>query len=109
MTATGARRSSDYFDELRAKALQGQRLRELGDGDREWVWRSLLKGVRRAQAVALSGLRDEQIEPALARVRRWYQQRIDTYKQRKQAQPKVVRPVVAPPAKRGWFGRRRCS
>ena len=100
-----ARRSSTYFDALRAKALQGDRLRDLADAEREWVWRSLLKGVRRAEAVRLAGLRADQVDPAVAQIRRLYQQRIDHYK----AQPQVVRPIPAPAAPRprffGWLRR----
>jgi uncharacterized damage-inducible protein DinB len=112
-TKTKARRSPAVLDQLRAQALKGDRLDHLSDADREWIWRSLLKGVRFAEAVRLSGLSPEQVERALRRIRKLYQKRLDDYKASVVAeaqQPKVVRPVApAQPVKqRGWlFGKRR--
>jgi hypothetical protein len=113
-TKTTARRSPAVLDQLRARALKGDRLDQLSDADREWIWRSLLKGVRKAEAVHLSGLSPEQIERAMHRIRKSYQKRMNDYKVAKAAeaqQPKVVRPVVPvqPVKRRGlWlFGKRR--
>jgi len=113
-TKTKARRSPAVLDQLRAQALKGDHLDQLSDADREWIWRSLLKGVRKAEAVRLSGLSPEQVERALRRIRKLYQKRLDAYKAKVAAeaqQPKVVRPVapVQPVKRRGlWpFGKRR--
>jgi len=113
-TKPKARRSPAVLDQLRARALKGDRLDQLSDADREWIWRSLLKGVRKAEAVRLSGLSPQQVERALRLIRKRYQKRMDDYKATKAAepqQPKVVRPVApAQPAKRRglWlFGKRR--
>jgi hypothetical protein len=103
-TLRGVRkRSPTAMDHLRAKALKGDPLAQLTDREREWVWRSLLKGVRRAETQALADLDDAQLQKALARVKRWYQARIDQYKA-----VHVVRPVVpvAPRRRRWWpFGK----
>jgi hypothetical protein len=55
--------------------LRGDLLAELTDAEREWVWRSLLKGVRVDQALALSGMESDEVEPALAHIRRRYTER----------------------------------
>ena len=107
MTTRTARQAPSVIDGRRAAMLQGDALRSLGDGDREWIMRSLLKGVRRHQAVHLSGLDDAQVERALVRVKRWYDQRLDAYQrqqERERQHPKVVR-AVAPAAapRRGWW------
>lgn len=106
-------RPSAIFDRYRAEALRGVYHRDLADKDREWIWRSLLKGVRRKEAVKLARLKPEQVPAALKRVHGWYQARIAAYKreQARQAKlPQVVRPVVpvAASARRGWwpFGKR---
>ena len=88
-TAKKARTPPEVMDALRVRALRGDRLSDLSDGQREWVWRSLLKGVRRAETMALGHLSDEHYERGVVRVRRWYAQRIAAYK----LQPHVVRPV----------------
>ena len=103
-----AHRSSAAIDGLRAAMLRGKPLRDLADPDREWVMRSLLKGVRRKQAVQLAGLDAVQVDRALVRVKQWYDDRIDTYKRQQASErqhPKVVR-AVAPAAapRRGFFG-----
>jgi hypothetical protein len=99
------RMTSATLDQWRARALRGDRLGDLSDTQREWVWRSILKGVRRAEAVRLARLTADQEVQAVARVRRWYAQRLAEFK----AQPRIVRPVVAPPSRRGWwpFGKRK--
>lgn len=99
-------------DALRARALRGDRLDELTDSRREWVWRSLLKGTRLEVARELAGLDDTQTTAAVARVRRGYQQRLAEYKR----QPRICTPVTratpvtpTPPApsstppRRGWW------
>ena len=98
------RRSAQEVDRLRARALCGDGLAELSDAEREWVWRSLLKGVRMEQALALAQMASDEVEPALERVRRWYAQRLDAY-----TVPLRVRtPVPARPRsgarapRRGW-------
>jgi hypothetical protein len=77
-----ARRSSLEVDTLRARALLGDPLVELSDADREWIWRSLLKGIRLGEACALAGLSVGQLDPILASVRHAYHRRIRDYKQR---------------------------
>jgi hypothetical protein len=98
------RMSSATLDQWRARALRGDRLGDLSDTQREWVWRSILKGVRRAEAVRLAQLTADQEVQAVARVRCWYAQRLAEFK----AQPRIVRPVVVSPHRRGWwpFGKR---
>src|SRR5690242_15981805 len=54
--ARSPRRTPAEVDALRARALLGDPLGELGDGEREWVWRSLLKGARLGEACALAEL-----------------------------------------------------
>lgn len=98
-------RPSFLFDQYRAEALQGIRHQDLSDADREWIWRSLLKGVRRKKAVLLSGLPPDQVEHALEWVKRWYRQRAVIYKRQQAAKvkPKVVKPVASPPVRqRRW-------
>ena len=88
----------EVMDALRVRALRGDRLSNLSDRQREWVWRSLLKGVRRVETVALGNLSDEQYERGVVRVRRWYAQRIAVYK----LQPHVVRPVKPLAKSKRW-------
>ena len=101
-------RSSAAIDGLRAAMLRGKPLRDLADPDREWVMRSLLKGVRRKQAVQLAGLDPAQVERALVWVKQLYDDRITIYKRQQEydrQHPKVVRPVApaAAPRRRGIF------
>jgi hypothetical protein len=77
-----ARRSSLEVDTLRARALLGDPLVELSDADREWIWRSLLKGIRLGEACALAGLTVDQLDPVLASVRHAYHRHIHDYKLR---------------------------
>jgi hypothetical protein len=77
-----ARRSSLEVDALRSRALLGDPLVELTDADREWIWRSLLKGIRLGEACALAGLTVDQLEPVLVSVRHAYHRRIRDYKLR---------------------------
>jgi hypothetical protein len=85
----------EIMDALRVQTLRGDKLGALSDAQREWVWRSLLKGVRRAETMALGDLSEAQYIKGMARVQRWYAERIAAYKA---SQPKpdpvvVVRPV----------------
>lgn len=84
--------TSEDTDRLRARALRGDRLDELRDSRREWIWRSLLKGTRLEVARTLAGLTEEQTIAAVARVRHWYQQRLAEYKR----QPRIRKPVTRP-------------
>ena len=107
-TKSKTKRTPHEMDRLRARALGGDRLTQLADADREWIWRSLLKGVRWQEALAVAGLNEAQGQQRLETVRRWYAQRLATYKrQRAQAPqpPKVVRPIAADktPQRRGWW------
>jgi predicted ATPase len=102
------RATSAKLDQLRARALRGDALRELTDSRREWVWRSLLKGTRIQEAVALVGMTSDDLASALERVRRKYQRRIDLYKQAQAQQPRVRMPVEKPATRslrkrRGWW------
>lgn len=87
--------TSAEADTLPTRALRGDRLDGLTDCRRGWVWRSLLKGTRLEVARELAGLTEEQATAAVARVRRWYQQRLAEYKR----QPRIRKPVTqrAPP------------
>jgi hypothetical protein len=104
------RTSPETMDALRVRALRGNKLSELTDGQREWVWRSLLKGVRKAETMALGHFSEEQYSHGVERVRKWYDTRIAQYKASK---PKVqvvrpVKPLVKPKRKGIWFwGRNR--
>ena len=62
------RQRSWEVDVQRARALRGDALEELTDGQREWVWRSLLRGMRLAQATKLAQLSPEETPQALQQV-----------------------------------------
>jgi hypothetical protein len=96
-----AQRSSAAIDALRVKMLRGDPRRQESDATREWVMRSLLKGVRKAEVLALAEMADEQYERALVKVGRWYRERCQAYK----ALPRVVRPLAVPvrPARPAWW------
>ncbi|MGZ3602401.1 MAG: hypothetical protein ACXWQR_11555 [Ktedonobacterales bacterium] len=50
------------------------------DATREWVLRSLLIGKHLEEWAALAGISEaHELEHALQRVRRWYQQRLESY------------------------------
>lgn len=108
MPQTKKRRPPALMDQYRAAALRGDRLADLPDSDREWIWHSLLKGVRLAEAVTIADLRSDQIEPALTRIKRWYDHRLLIYKRQQAAKatPKVVKPIAptkTPRQRRGWW------
>jgi hypothetical protein len=73
------RRTSAEADELRARALCGDMLANESDATREWIWRSLLKGIRLGEACRLAGIPLDQLDPILAEIRRLYQQRCQAY------------------------------
>ena len=54
------------------RALRGDALEELTDSQREWVWRSLLRGVRLNQATKLAQLSAEETPQALQQVANRY-------------------------------------
>jgi hypothetical protein len=64
-------------DVQRARALRGDALEELTDSQREWVWRSLLRGVRLAQATKLAQLALEETPQALQKVATRYSALMD--------------------------------
>jgi hypothetical protein len=67
-SARPRRRASWEVDVQRARTLRGDVLDELTDSQREWVWRSLLHGVRLAQATKLAQLSPEETPQALQQV-----------------------------------------
>lgn len=74
-----SRSSRAELDILRARALRGDPLLEVAESRREWVWRSLLKGIRLTVARDLAGLSDEETEESLAAIQDTYRQRIVTF------------------------------
>jgi hypothetical protein len=72
-------------------------LAELTDAEREWVWRSLLKGVRVDQALALARMESDEGEPALADIRRRYTERHAGLTARPRAQSSAALAAVPPP------------
>jgi hypothetical protein len=104
---TTTRTAPATMDQLRVRTLRGDRLRDLTDRQREWVWRSVLKGVRRQETIALGHFSEGEYAKGVERVRGWYDQRIEMYKrqQAREQAPKVVRPVMAPPQRRGFLQR----
>src|SRR5262249_53061526 len=77
--ANHIRRTPEEADELRARALCGNTLATESDATREWIWRSLLKGIRLSEACRLAGISLDQVDPILVEIRRLYQQRCQTY------------------------------
>src|SRR5262249_6677136 len=71
------RQRSWEVDVQRARALRGDALEELTKSQREWVWRSLLRGVRLSQATKLAQLAPEEIPQALQRVANRYSALMD--------------------------------
>ena len=61
----------------RARALRGDALEELTESQREWVWRSLLRGVRLSQATKLAQLAPEETPQALQQVAHRYSALMD--------------------------------
>jgi hypothetical protein len=73
------RRISLQADLLRARALRGDPLADVSDSTREWIWRSLFKGIRLGRACQLANLSLDQVEPPLEEIRRRYQERCRAY------------------------------
>ena len=67
-TSRPRRQRSWEVDVQRARALRGDALEELTESQREWVWRSLLRGVRLSQATKLALLAPEETPQALQHV-----------------------------------------
>jgi len=84
------RRTSAEMEQLRARALLDDPLEGLTDAGREWVWRSLLKGVRVEEACVLALLDYEALGVALDAVRRRYAERLAAYKARRAAEGAVA-------------------
>jgi hypothetical protein len=80
------RQRSWEVDVQRARALRGDALEELTDGQREWVWRSLLRGVRLSQATKLAQLVPEATPQALQQVANRYSVLMDQRRRERQAQ-----------------------
>ena len=71
------RQRSWEVDVQRARALRGDELEELTESQREWVWRSLLRGVRLSQATKLAQLAPEETPQALQQVAHRYSALMD--------------------------------
>jgi hypothetical protein len=80
------RQRSWEVDVQRARALRGDTLEELTDGQREWVWRSLLRGVRLSQATKLAQLAPQETPLALQQVANRYSALMDHRRRERQAQ-----------------------
>jgi hypothetical protein len=75
----------------RARALRGDALEDLTDGQREWVWRSLLRGVRLAQATKLAQMSPEETPQALQQVANRYSALMD-HRRRERRQQRTTAP-----------------
>src|SRR6187401_1345005 len=80
------RQRSWEVDVQRARALRGDALEELTESQREWVWRSLLRGVRLSQATKLAQLAPEETPQALQQVANRYSTLMDRRQRERQAQ-----------------------
>jgi hypothetical protein len=85
-TSTPRRQRSWEVDVQRARALRGDSLEELTGSQREWVWRSLLSGVRLAQATKLAQLTPEVAPQALQQVAHRYSALMDHRRRERLAQ-----------------------
>jgi hypothetical protein len=110
----GTHASPETLDYLRARALRGDALREVPDARREWVWRSLLKGVRIAEALDLAEMSEDEFPRALDQVRRRYEHRLEDYKRHIWVRKPATRPApssresafvqtVTSMTRRGWW------
>ena len=68
------------------RALRGDALEELSESQREWVWRSLLRGVRLSQATKLAQLPPEETPQALQQVANRYSTLMDRRRRERQKQ-----------------------
>jgi hypothetical protein len=80
------RQRSWEVDVQRARALRGDALEELTESQREWVWRSLLRGVRLSQATKLAQLALEETPQALQQIAKRYSALMDRRRGERQAQ-----------------------
>jgi hypothetical protein len=80
------RQRSWEVDVQRARALRGDELEDLTESQREWVWRSLLRGVRLAQATTPAQLALEEMLQALQQVANRYSTLMDQRRRDRQAQ-----------------------
>jgi hypothetical protein len=80
------RQRSWEVDVQRARALRGDALEELTESQREWVWRSLLRGVRLSQATKLAQLAPEEAPQALQLVANHYSALMDQRRRERLAQ-----------------------
>jgi hypothetical protein len=71
------RQRSWEVDVQRARVLRGDALEELTESQREWVWRSLLRGVRLSQVTKLAQLAPEETPQALQQVANRYSALMD--------------------------------
>jgi hypothetical protein len=87
-TADPARRRQRSWevDVQRARALRGDALQELTESQREWVWRSLLRGVRLSQATRLAQLPAEETPQGLQQVANRYSALMDRRRRDRLAQ-----------------------
>jgi hypothetical protein len=91
------RQRSWEVDVQRARALRGDALEELTESQREWVWRSLLRGVRLSQATKLAQLRPEETPQALQQVANRYGALMDQRRQEREQRRSA--PIDTPPIK----------
>jgi len=80
------RQRSWEVDVQRARALRGDALEELTESQREWVWRSLLRGVRLSQATKLAQLEPKETPQALQQVSNRYSALMDRRRRERQKQ-----------------------
>src|SRR5262245_60960043 len=80
------RQRSWEVDVQRARALRGNALEELTESQREWVWRSLLRGVRLRQATTLAQMAPEEAAQALQQVANRYSALMDQRRRERLAQ-----------------------
>jgi hypothetical protein len=80
------RQRSWEVDVQRARALRRDALEELTDSQCEWVWRSLLRGVRLSQATKLARLLLEETPHALQQVANRYSTLMDQRRRERLAQ-----------------------
>jgi hypothetical protein len=73
-------------DVQRARAVRGDALEDLTESQREWVWRSLLRGVRLSHATKLTQLAPEETPQALQRVANRYSALMDQRRRERLAQ-----------------------
>jgi hypothetical protein len=95
------RQRSWEVDVRRARALRGDALEELTDSQGEWVWRSLLRGVRLAQATKLAQLAPEETSQALQQVANHYSALVDRRRRERQAQRDTQLPTCLSRATHG--------